>query len=1087
MKFNPRPHLIAASVAIVLQGLQPVYAAQDYSIAEQRLGNAITTLSEQYDQVIVAPESIDQNLLLIPVSGYQNLLDALNAALKESPYVATQRGNGAIVIMEKLRAKTTPQTNAGRSSYRGNDDDVAVEEVVVTGSYIPGAQIAATLPVSVLSSEDIAAFGATDGAELLRMLPQSGDVEFNETNFSGGVNTVRGDIASVNLRSVGTGNTLMLINGRRMAVHPGWQNSNSVPVVTYNVNTIPTAGVSRLEVMRDGASALYGADAVAGVINTVMIDDYDGTQVTLRYGRETTLGKNDLDFTIGTGSEFADGKGHISIYGGYNYRNAVPSSEYKYAVANRMPFLEGTAFEGNNAFDNRTSIGGYGYFDMVDSGVIALDDGTVLTNSSGRFHVQPTSHAGCLTYLSNDICIDDGYWNYTDDNGMYHDLESERDLFSERNRANLFTVLTYDINPDLQLYGELGAYYAETKRKGDSARVLTDQYITISKNAYWNPFGAMYLSDGSVNPNRITGTSGVPEEGIDLTLRSYRVVDTAIPRLATITNETYRALIGLNGQVGDWAFDSAAMYSTAISKDSTDYAVSVNKLQAAINKATSDAYNPFCGATCNSPESVAAIYDDLYKEGDTEIALVDFKLTNNALFTLPGGSVGFASGLEYRYESFSDDRDVRLDGTEPYVDAITGTVHQSDSLGDSPTNDMEGERNVFSAFVEFAVPVISPQQSLPFIQALDLQVATRYERFSDFGSVAVPRVAASWAVNDDIMFRASWSKGFRAPNLVQLNAADVQRQASTIDYARCEALLQKGLIEGNLTNCKGEQVAIVRESSDLESETSYNRGLGIVLTPTRLENLTVAVDYWEVIQRDVVGVLGAGNQSALDQIYRTDGLSNANVVRAEPTAEDIALFEGTNMDAAGEILRVYDPYMNLDRRKASGIDYTAQYVSDGEYGKFTYNISAARLKGMASYPGNESQVLIAAGLPVSSLGQLVGINGRPEWKANASVKWKIGQWTSALFWEYVGSFEESSAQITVNDVNQRWKIDSWQQVNTYVSYKFNKDTLKDLRLTFGIKNLFDKYPPLADESFGTFGSVHSISGRYLYTKITYDF
>ncbi|WP_299072087.1 TonB-dependent receptor [uncultured Paraglaciecola sp.] len=1082
---NHRPQFLGAAIALALHSAQPAFAANTFAIESQPLGHAITALSQQYDQVIVAPEDINEKIVIAAVSGYSNLVDALNAALEGSQYIATQRPGRAIVIMKKVEA--TPESPSTEKVIEDKEEPLEpIEEIVVVGSYIPGANITATLPISVIGSEDIAAFGATDGAELLRMLPQSGDIEFNETNFSGGVNTVRGDIASVNLRSVGTGNTLMLINGRRMAVHPGWQNSNSVPVVTYNANTIPTAGVSRLEVMRDGASALYGADAVAGVINTVMIDDYEGTKVTLRYGKETTLGKKDLNFTLASGNEFADGKGHISFYGGYNQRNSVPSSKYKYAVANRVPFLENTEFAGNNAFDNRTSIGGHGYFDMLEPGVITLDDGTVLTNSSGRFHVQPKSHSGCLASISDDICIDDGYWSYSNDNGMYHDLESERDLFSERDRGNLFSVVTYDISDELQLYGELGAYYAKTQRRGDSARILTNQYITISKDAYWNPLGSTYLNDGSLNPRRIGNTTGLPEEGIDMHLRSYRVIDTEIPRFGVVTNETYRALIGLNGQFGDWDFDTAAMYSTAISKDKTEYAVSVSKLQAAINKTTADAYNPYCGA-CNSPEVVSSIYEDLYKEGDTEVALLDFKLSNGALFSLASGDVGFATGLEYRYESFSDDRDVRLDGSAPYVDAITGAEHQSDSLGDSPTNDTAGDRNVFSAFVEMAIPVVSAQQSIPLVQALDVQAAARYEDFSDFGSVAVPRIAASWALNDDAMIRASWSKGFRAPNLVQTNAQAVQRQSSTVDYARCEAMLQKGIIEGNYTNCKGNQVAVIRESSALDSETSYNRGLGLVLTPSSIQNLTLAVDYWEAVQRDVVGVLSADNQSELDRIYLMEGFNNTNVVRADPTAEDIALFEGTNMSAAGEILRIYDPYMNLDRRASSGIDYTAQYISNGQLGQFTYNLSAAQLKGVESFAGNESQALIDAGLSVNTLGQLVGINGRPEWKANASIKWKTGNWTSALFWEYVGEFEESSATITVGEEEQQWKIDSWQQVNTYVSYKFKENMLKGLRLTFGVKNLFDKYPPLADESFGTFGRVHSISGRYLYTKLTYNF
>ncbi|WP_340679669.1 TonB-dependent receptor [Paraglaciecola sp.] len=1075
-----RPCLLALSIALATVSNQSVSAPQLVSLQTQPLSFAIERLSKQYDLVIVAPESLTQNIQLQAVRAKSSVVEALKAGLAHTDLTVTENTHGAIIIKQK-----SDKTPPNHSSIKHQDEQAFMDEVVVIGTYIKGGNIADTLPISMISGDDITNNGVLDGADLLRMLPQAGNMDFNESNFTGGVNTARGDIASVNLRSVGTGNTLMLINGRRMAKHPAWQNQSSVPVVTYNMNTIPTAGVANLQVMRDGASALYGADAVAGVINTVMIDDYDGVGLSVNYGKETTIGKKDIGLTFSAGNDFADGKGHISVFSGFNYRNAVASAAYPNAASdNRLPLLIGTDFEGITAFDSRSSIGPYGYFDMMNSGIITLEDGTTITDSSGRFHTQPTTNQGCITKLSSDICLDDGKWSYAKDNLSYWDLGPQRELFSERKRFNLFSVFNYDLSDNQELYGELGVYISKTKRTGDSARVLSNQRFLISKNAYWNPFGAKTLADGSSNPNRLTGTN-VPVQGVDLKLVDYRVTDAAT-REANIINTSYRGLVGTKGYWGEWNYDSALLYSIAFSKDTTPNSISVNMLQAAINKQTPDAYNPFCGA-CNSSEVIAPVFaDDLVKKGKSELALMDFKISNEAIFTLPAGPLGFAAGVEYRYESFEDDRDVRLDGTYPFIDSISGVTEQSDSVGDSPTNDIIGDRTIFSAFSELSIPVVSPEQNIPLIQAIDIQLAGRYESFSDVSSTAVPRIATSWAVNNSVMFRGSWSKGFRVPNLVQSYTVGVSRQSSTIDYARCEAKLQKGEFQGTYSNCKGAQVEVIREPTKLKSETSTNKGLGLVLTPSFLPGLTLTADYWEIEQKNVIGVLSSNNQSALDMLYRSEGEANPNVIRAALTEEDKALFTGTNLLAAGEIAKIIDPYENLDSRIIKGTDYALEYRFDTDLGDFTYNLNLAQMDEYKQQLGKQAELLKSAGIATTNLGNLVGLNGSPEWQANSSFKWHYDNWRAGIIAEYTGKFDDTSASIKLaDDQTKYWEVKSWYRINTNVSYRFEQGDLAGLTTSFGIKNLLDKYPPLADERFGVFGKLHTPEGRYVYVKVSY--
>src|SRR5689334_25002054 len=189
--------------------------------------------------------------------------------------------------------------------------------VVIVGSQIVGARPTEALPVTVVNIEDIEAIGAPSGDDLFRSIPQLGDVAFNTSRTIGSVNDARGDTASINLRALGTGNTLVLLNGRRMVNHPGTQAENSVPVVTANTNSIPVLGVERVEVLLDGASAIYGADAVAGVVNTVLKSDFEGFTADLNIGQEEGISGLEISAAMEGGWNFNDDRTNISLFASY--------------------------------------------------------------------------------------------------------------------------------------------------------------------------------------------------------------------------------------------------------------------------------------------------------------------------------------------------------------------------------------------------------------------------------------------------------------------------------------------------------------------------------------------------------------------------------------------------------------------------------------------------------------------------------------------------------------------------------------------------------------------------------------------------
>ncbi|MFD2431390.1 TonB-dependent receptor plug domain-containing protein [Sphingobium scionense] len=195
--------------------------------------------------------------------------------------------------------------------------------------------------------------GAVSGDELFRSIPQFGDVQFNSQYLPGSSNGARGDIGSLDLRSLGIGNTLVLLNGRRVVAHPTSQaNDQLVPVLSYNTNAIPVNGLERLEVLRDGAAAIYGADAVAGVVNTVLKTNYQGAELSLQYGGAEGTGLREFNGNGVIGTNFAENRGNITLFGSYDHGTGLDSTEQYYTESSdKRGLFEGTAFEGSTSLD----------------------------------------------------------------------------------------------------------------------------------------------------------------------------------------------------------------------------------------------------------------------------------------------------------------------------------------------------------------------------------------------------------------------------------------------------------------------------------------------------------------------------------------------------------------------------------------------------------------------------------------------------------------------------------------------------------------------------------------------------------------
>ena len=983
----------------------------------------------------------------------------------------------------------------------GGEQASQVEDVVVVGTNIRGARTTAALPVVVADREQIEATGATTGDELLRTIPQMGDVLFDSANNPQTSNSARGDVNSVNLRSLGVGNTLVLLNGRRLVQHPtsqGTSDTGTVPVLSYNSNAIPVSGLERLEVLLDGAAAIYGADAVAGVVNTVLRDNIDGLTVSARYGGAEGTQMRDTELNLFTGKAFD--RGNVSLFANYAQRTALWASDQDFTRSDdiRPLFADYADFANVQSLDGRSSHTPWARL-SVGSRAVIRSNGTAVTNTAGAFRFQPTGF-GCGVSVGNDICIASGNHNFnTTNREMRYDTRHETTVRPSVERLNLFLTGRYDLTDTAEAFGEIGYYSAHSRAV--QPPVVNLNQIWIPASNYYNPFGPVTFADGSANPNRLPGLTGVPTAGLPVLMTNYRFVDTGF-QVVKVDNYQARVLGGLRGEWRGFDWETALVYSEAEAEDVSPN-INMTALQKQLALSTPDAYNPFsggCVATTSygdcSPSSRAAIdaiVFDMRRLSRTTLTMADFKLSRGDLFSLPAGPAGMAVGIEARRETQKDDRDANVDGTFTFTDIVTGETNLSNVSAVSPNPDTRGSREVFSTYIEFALPLVSPEMNIPLIYQLDMQLAGRYEHYSDFGSVAKPKVAVAWDVVPGVRVRGSYSEGFRAPNLEQTNATQYSRLASGVDYVRCEADLRAGRIasfSACAQNTSGASL-LVAGNPDLEPEESTNSSYGLVLQPSfipdRFGTFAFTVDRWRIEQEKIVGLLGAQTALALDYLNRVEGGSNPLVNRRAATPEDILLFEGTGLAPVGEVVSINDRFINLQPQTVSGLDLGMNWsLRRTRFGSFTVNVNASKLDEFSRDPGDIVNALYAAraagtinaGTTLPETAQLVGQNGRPEWRVNASLTWRKGPFRAGVSSQYISDFDQPGL---LGASNEAWVVDSRQTINAYVDYEFPAET----RLRLGVRDLTDQGPPLADGGYR--GSVHSPWGRYLYVNASKSF
>ncbi|MGH8496184.1 MAG: TonB-dependent receptor plug domain-containing protein [Gammaproteobacteria bacterium] len=753
------------------------------------------------------------------------------------------------------------------------DEDVADQGLItVTGSRIQRVDIEGPSPVAVISRDDIEATGDISVSEILR------NSTFNQFgSFKASSGSSAQSQGTVSLRGLGSTRTLVLLDGRRIAGSPTFGAGSA-----QNLNTIPLAAVERIEVLRDGASAIYGSDAIGGVINVILRKDYEGLQLNGHVGRPTQSGGDEDSYGIVGG--ISSGKGNITFALDHEERDIIFNGDRSFSAVGLSDFgFPGSFFAGTtDATGAFVSLGTF-----ADPRCPAALGGPEFPDS--QFQQNPDAAGNPAT----SICK----FNYAATAATEADID--RDSFF--------------INGNYQVTENTGFFARGTFSKLDSfgrfaPTPFSSQLVTISADNPNNPTAPGAVARNPLeNSARLIGADysqiDVDGDGVadftgpfDLTLL-YRNIPGGF-RDGIVEDILVDFVAGFNGTVDlmggmDWEF--AGQHSTQTSNSASPGLGFTNVLQEAVDNGTFDVFG------VNGPTDFSAVNPSAVHTGLADnlhrVASVDGQVTFDVA-QMPAGPVGAAVGFEYRDEKFTQDFDDQQ---------VAGNV-----AGSAGAADTSGARAVTALFAEVSVPVVD---------SVELSIAGRYDDYNDFGTTFNPKVAVGYRPIDSVLLRASYGEGFRAPSMSQLYSSPQESFDAAIDTTRCQNSGQAGVPQSQLPPghpCLTTQYQNFRSgNSTLDPELSESFNVGVVWNP--LDDLSVSVDYYDVELTDQIGLLPL--QSILDAEFAqnmggTQGNAdidrlpngrvnfinnlNQNIASTETRGYDVDLQYGFSMGAVGD-------------------------------------------------------------------------------------------------------------------------------------------------------------------------------------------
>ena len=890
-----------------------------------------------------------------------------------------------------------------------------MQRVEITGSNIKRVETEGVAPVEVITREQIERTGQPTIAEVLRNLPANSGNSFGES-FS---NSFAPGAAGISLRGLGQKTTLVLINSRRVTGYGFAQNLQDTFV---DLNSIPSSAVERIEILKDGASAIYGSDAIAGVVNIIMRRDYKGFEATGSVGN--AAGKNDYGATL-TGGWGDLGTNKFNVLGVLDYykRSEILLSD--------TDFGESRDYRGKSGGRNLNSLTAGGVWRQLNTnGSLSSNFKAISACPEGAI-TGPDAIAAGLTNnpafgaATNTFCP-----QHT--NTLLSALPgTERIGFIGRG--------TYEFSPTMSAFLELGL-----------SRVKTDQTFT---NPFFNTTGldptpaglkpfsyTINFAPGVAGNPFATAANGASAAG-GATARYTGSLNDMGSRDASIQSDTGRFLAGLTYSVSNWDLDSAVGYSknkvdadftNRLSKSGTSAAFGIpTTSQPPVPVSTSSTYN-LDDFTQNSD----AVRDSLRvansRKATSTLKFIDTKASTElpAKFALPGGNIGLALGAEYRKETLKD---------RPSEAATSGDI-----LGQGTTS-TDGSRSSEAVYGELRLPIM---------KNLEMQLAARYDHYSDYGSSTVPKVGIKYTPTDTLALRGNIGKGFRAPTLPEISPSTATFFVQVNDPQTDTIQQISGVFAGN---------------PNLKAEKSVSANLGAVFEPTR--NFSTSVDYYWIKWKDIV--LAPDFQGIVDA-----SCPNPPATPADPPCPSTA--QVLRDPITNNIVTVFNQYQNQSALFTSGLDVEMRYaVPTQSAGKFT-----GRLNGV---------YIIKYDLDGTGY---EGSNGNftylPRIKLTAALDWDYGPISTTARFNYQmgvrqdllpGSFFTPGQEPFQTGVYPD-KTSDYYTIDLYGSYQFTKN----LKVGISVINALNRRPPYDPGIDAT--NVYDVSsfdvrGRLIRAALTY--
>ncbi|HEY4555224.1 MAG TPA: TonB-dependent receptor, partial [Lysobacter sp.] len=752
-----------------------------------------------------------------------------------TPRLQRSRLTSALFVAMLPLAGSAVAQSAPGSADSSDQAATSLDKVTVTGTRIAREGFVTPSPVTAISAEEIRATGAVNIGDLMTELPQLTPTYTlgNSTRFIG-----TAGLGLLDLRGLGTARTLVLVNGRR---HVG----SSPGTTAVDVNTIPVEWIERVEVITGGASAVYGADAVAGVVNFIMKKSFNGYEARAQTGKAAE-GDFDRSFaSFSAGSDFADGRGNAAIAMEYstqarfgrgdreigrqflvstpnpNYDPSRPSSQ-----ENPQNIFTGPGGNHSISYGGTFTIGAFDFRNP------ATYRNRYVFNPDGTF--RQNRYSG--TVISNTSCVDCDF----------ADLNSVADLQPQFDRFSINTIFNFDLNEDHRLFFE--GKYSKTESEFFGQPTFDQPIRILRDNAYVSPeLRALMGTATQLQVSRFNVDAGRRGENVE--------------------RQTSRFVAGIDGYFGDWNYEVAANYGqTTIDRlnlnnrinerwhagldavrDASGRIVCRASIDpTAINPHTGARYSSFAVAGCVpfsvfgngavSPEAAAWFNTNSLNTSKLEQTVVSASVANSNLFSLPAGDVGFAGGVEYRKETSRENTDPLAALGLTFLNAIA-------SRG--------GEYDVREVFAETSIPLLA---DLPGVERLAVDLAGRYSDYSSIGSTNTWNIGIDWTIIPSLRFRATNAQAVRAPSIGELYNPQSQNFATINDpcnylstnpnrpntakdpalrQANCSAL---GVPVGWIDTYSANRPGLSGGNPNLDPETADSVSIGFVWQPEFIEN-----------------------------------------------------------------------------------------------------------------------------------------------------------------------------------------------------------------------------------------------------------